>query len=166
MADNGNESKSEPEQIRLMKQMVELSVERTELSKKRSKMSEERSEMSDTRTQMSAQRTYLNVERTLSVWIRTALAVMVFGIAIDRFGLARAATPPASHLSSLAGAALVAFGTLMSLVTGARFLAWVHRYRHYHDVPFRHGPYLAPLFALLAAVFGAVLLLLMLVLYP
>lgn len=49
----------EPEQIALMKRLVRMSAERTQLS----------------------------AERTLSVWVRTALALMVFGIVIDRFGL-------------------------------------------------------------------------------
>lgn len=56
----------EPEQIALMKRLVELSVDRS---------------------QMSAERSYMNAERTLAVWIRTALALMVFGIAVARFGL-------------------------------------------------------------------------------
>lgn len=43
--------------------------------------------LSQQRTQMSAMRNYMNAERTLSVWVRTALAAMIFGIAIDRLGL-------------------------------------------------------------------------------
>jgi hypothetical protein len=51
--------KTEPEQITIMKRLVE----------------------------MSAERSYMNAERTLAVWVRTALALMIFGIAVDRFGL-------------------------------------------------------------------------------
>ena len=58
----------QPEQLVLMQRMVDLSVERTRLAEQR--------------TEMSAERSYLNAERTLSVWIRTALAVMVVGIAV------------------------------------------------------------------------------------
>ncbi|HEX5340185.1 MAG TPA: DUF202 domain-containing protein, partial [Gammaproteobacteria bacterium] len=54
------------EQIALMQKLIELSAERSE---------------------MSAERSYMNAERTLSVWLRTALSLMIFGIAIDRFGL-------------------------------------------------------------------------------
>jgi len=44
-------------------------------------------ELAQIRTQQSAERNYQNAERTLSVWMRTALATMIFGIAIDRLGL-------------------------------------------------------------------------------
>jgi hypothetical protein len=49
---------TEPDQITLMKRLVELSQERS---------------------QMSSERTFMNAERTLSVWIRTALGLMIFG---------------------------------------------------------------------------------------
>lgn len=50
-------------------------------------LSSQRTELATSRTALAATRTYLSAERTLSVWIRTSLAAMVFGIAIDRFGL-------------------------------------------------------------------------------
>ena len=37
--------------------------------------------------ELSLQRSYMNTERTLAVWTRTALSLMIFGIAVDRFGL-------------------------------------------------------------------------------
>lgn len=176
MAMTDDNKDAEPEQIRLMQRMVDLSVERTELAKERSRlsagrsrMSEDRTRMSADRSEMSAERTYLNAERTLSVWIRTALAVMVFGIAIDKLGMivvTHVREGVADQWSSITGSALVAFGTLMALVTGARFLAYVHKYRQHHEVPYRHGPFLAPLFALLASAFGIVLILMMLVFFP
>lgn len=161
--------KNESEQLELMQRMVDLSIERTQLAVKRTEMSAERSRMSAERSEMSAQRSYMNAERTLSVWVRTALALMVFGIAIDRFGLLLHELPPPhgrfspNTLSTWGGAALVVFGVLMSLTTGARFLAYVAAYRRNHRIPVFHGPFLAPVFALLVALFGIALLLLLLV---
>lgn len=93
-------------QLEAMQTLVELSKERTKMSEDRSKM--------------SAQRSYMNAERTLSVWIRTALSLMIFGIAIDRFDLmmrempvySLAVSPHYHALSTLSGALLVAFGIL------------------------------------------------------
>lgn len=126
----------EPEQIRLMKRLVE----------------------------MSAERSYMNGERTLSVWIRTALGLMIFGIAIDRFGLMLRQMPlPQSHvspheLSTWGGGALIALGVLMALSTGTRFLVFALSYRRVHQLPEHHGPYLGPIFAALVALFGIALL--------
>ncbi|HZT05082.1 MAG TPA: DUF202 domain-containing protein [Steroidobacteraceae bacterium] len=116
--------------------------------------------------EMSAERSYMNAERTLAVWIRTALALMIFGIAIDRFGLLLRQMPLAqthgrvsTHgLSSWGGGALIALGVLMALATGARFLAFAIAHRRIHQPPPYHGPYLGPTFALLVALFGVALL--------
>lgn len=138
----------DPEQIALMKRMVDLSIQRTE---------------------MSAERNYMNAERTLSVWVRTALALMVFGIAMDRFGLILRRMPSVSRylnpdtLSTWGGVALVSLGMFIALTTGARFLAYVSAYRRNHAVPTRHGPFLGPFFALCVAIFGAALLVLLIV---
>lgn len=187
--DDPDESKDEetpPQQIRLMQRMVDLSVQRTRLaeqrtrlaeqrtdmSAQRSDMSAQRSDMSEYRSGMSAERTYMAAERTLSVWVRTALALMVFGLAIDRFGLMLKQTPLAGQiahagsLSTFGGAALVAFGVLMAITTGLRFIAFARSYRTAHAVPHHHGPFLAPLFALLVALFGSALLFFLLVVSP
>lgn len=120
--------------------------------------------------QLSAERTYMNTERTLSVWIRTSLALMIFGIAIDRFGLLLHGLPwlPHGHLhrltvSAWGGAILVAMGVLMTLAMDIRFLTYSVIYRREHQWPVSHGPYLAATFALLVAVFGIALLIIMLV---
>ena len=160
---------NETEQIVLMRQMVDMAAQRTDMATERTKMAADRSKMSAERSEMSAERTYLSAERTLSVWIRTALALMIFGIAIDRFGLLLRQTPaparglPPDAFSTWGGAALVVFGILMSLITRARFLAYAAEYRRRHQLPARHGPFLAPAFALLVAVFGIGLLILLLV---
>lgn len=143
----------EPEQIVLMQRMVDLSILRTSQSAERS--------------EMSAERSYMNAERTLSVWVRTALAVTVLGMAVDRFGLllsqndvGRGAPDAASHD---VGAGLVAFGVLMSVLTAWRFRRYAAAYLRTHRIPYHHGPFLAPAFAAVTAAFGVVILILLLV---
>jgi putative membrane protein len=156
------------EQIEMMKQMVGLAEQQVTLSAERSRMSAERSEMSEVRS-------YLNAERTLSVWLRTALALMIFGIAVDRFDLLLRQSPAAAAsahpgqaavlngLSFWTGAALVLLGVVMAVTTGARFFAYARAWRARHEAPPHHGPYLAPAFAFLVAAFGILLLVIMLV---
>jgi putative membrane protein len=129
----------EPEQITMMKRLVELSLDRS---------------------QMSAERSYMNAERTLAVWIRTALALMIFGIAIDRFSLLlrQHGRLDANELSSWGGGALIALGVLMAVSCGSRFFAFSVAYRRKHQLPPHHGPYLGPVFAALVALFGIALL--------
>ncbi|MGH8214188.1 MAG: YidH family protein [Rhodanobacteraceae bacterium] len=203
-----DEEGQEPEQIKLMKRMVELAEYQVELAKQRTEMSADRSQMSEDRSRMSAERSqmsldrsrmsedrskmsaerstmsadrstmsaqrsemsehrsYLNAERTLSVWTRTALALMVAGIAVDRFALllrhgVSNVAPGQSQphmLSTLGGAALVAFGTAMALACGIRYLVYARRWRREHTPLPWHGPYLAFSFAMLTVVFGVALL--------
>lgn len=175
--------KNEPEQLVLMRQMVEMAAERNRMASERTAMASERTRMADERTvmaserttmaadrsEMSAERSYMAAERTLSVWVRTALSLMVFGIAIDRFGLLlRKAPLPGTDqrldpeaVSVWGGAGLVAFGVVMVLTTGVRFWLYVIQYRRHHQPPDRHGPFLAPVFAFLVAIFGIGLLMLM-----
>ncbi|MGH6828017.1 MAG: YidH family protein [Rhizomicrobium sp.] len=136
---------TEPEQIRIMQRLVALSLDRS---------------------QMSAERSYMNAERTLAVWIRTALALMIFGIAVDRFSLLLRQMPfPQAHrhlnanaLSAWGGGALIALGIVMAVSTGLRFAAFAVAYRRMHQIPPHHGPYLGPVFAVLVALFGIALL--------
>jgi uncharacterized membrane protein YidH (DUF202 family) len=159
----------EPKQISMMKQMVALAERQTELSAARSEMSAARSQMSADRSEMSEVRSYHNAERTLAVWVRTALTLMVVGLAIDRFGLLFHRVPgtaPAGSAhdvllntaSTWTCLALIALGVLMVLATGARFLAYARTWSRLHQFPAHHGPYLAPFFALMVALFGVVLL--------
>lgn len=196
------DDKDDPQQIAIMKQMLALAEKQAELSETRtrmaadrsrmsedrsrmsadrSRMSEDRSEMSADRSRMSAERSemsetrsYHNAERTLSVWVRTALSLMVLGIAMDRFGLLLHRVPGGKHyaylhsnellnaLSMWTGAALVVLGIFMALVTGARFVAYAKAWKRNHQLPAHHGPYLAAFFALMTAFFGILLLVLML----
>jgi putative membrane protein len=149
----------ESEQIEMMKQMVALAERQTAMSAERSEMSEMRS--------------YHNAERTLSVWIRTALSLMIVGLAIDRFGLllyrvpgpvrqtAFARGPLLDAASAWAGDALVLLGVIVALAMGARFLAYARNWTRLHVLPAHHGPYLAPFFAAAVALFGIVLLAIM-----
>jgi putative membrane protein len=130
---------AEPQQITMMKRLVELALEQT---------------------QMSAERTFMNGERTLAVWIRTSLALMIFGIAIDRFSLLLQGSghPNANELSSWGGGALITLGVVMAVTCGSRFVAFAIAYRRKHQLPKHHGPYLGPVFAGLVALFGIALL--------
>src|SRR5699024_5058183 len=87
-------------------------------------LSKDRSVLAQKRTNMNYERTYMNYERTLSVWTRTAIAAMVFGIALDRLSLMYYQLPSvelaesiaSAHLPyTIAGVILVAFSVLMAL---------------------------------------------------
>lgn len=123
-------------------------------------------QLHDRLVELSYERCYQNAERTLSVWIRTALALMIFGIAIDRFGLflreqpqlGARALPHPDTVSMWVGAILVGLGVVMAVAMGIRFLMYAALYRHHHPWPVAHGPYLAATFDFLVAVFGIALL--------
>ena len=118
--------------------------------------------------ELSLQRSYMNTERTLAVWTRTALSLMIFGIAVDRFGLLmnhppwrvmQAADLLPNPLSTLGGVVLVALGVLILFATGFRFLAYGRRwYRENDRKVWYHTPWLAFTFTMLMAAFGVALL--------
>lgn len=148
----------ESEQLAMMRQMVALAENQTAYSRQRSEMSEARS--------------YQNAERTLSVWVRTALALMICGLAIDRFGLMLDGSAGPAHMTSArgllidnvstwTGIGLVLLGVFMVMTTGVRFLTYALAWQRQHEPPAYHGPYLASFFALMVAVFGVVLLVIM-----
>jgi uncharacterized membrane protein YidH (DUF202 family) len=153
------DERQESQQVALMREIVALAEKQTAYSVERSEMSEVRS--------------YQNAERTLSVWVRTALALMICGLAIDRFGLTfiggREAAPRTmpggglllDRLSDWTGIGLVLLGVVMVAATGLRFLAYARAWRRQHQPPPYHGPYLAPFFAITVALFGIVLLTIM-----
>jgi uncharacterized membrane protein YidH (DUF202 family) len=118
--------------------------------------------------ELSLQRSYMNTERTLAVWTRTALSLMIFGIAVDRFGLLMRHPPwhventrqlLPNSLSTLGGVVLVALGVLILLAAGFRFLAYGRAW--YRANPLKvayHTPWLAFTFTMLMALFGIALL--------
>jgi uncharacterized membrane protein YidH (DUF202 family) len=144
----------EAKQIEMMRQMVAFAEKQTTYSLDRSEMSEVRS--------------YHNAERTLSVWVRTALALMICGLAIDRFGLMVDGSAGAARgmlldrVSTWTSIGLVLLGVVMVLATGLRFFAYSRAWRRRHRPPPFHGPYLASFFAVMVAIFGIVLLAIML----
>ncbi len=166
MADDDHPADADSPQLAMTRRLVDLSVQRTHLAERRNELSLERTRLAGQRNEMSSQRTYLNAERTLSVWVRTSLAVMVVGIAIDRFGLFLGEQPHTPDeidpTSTGVGVGLVALGVLMALLTAGRFLSYAAHYRRHHEVPHRHGPFLAPFFAALVAIFGIALIVLLL----
>lgn len=148
----------EPPQIVMMRHMVEL-------AERQAIQSEQRSEMSEFRS-------FLNGERTLSVWVRTALAEMIAGLAIDRFGLLFHGASSAGQVASPAGTlldaasawtsmGLIVLGIVTVLATGIRFWRYAMDWRGRHTFPAHHGPYLAPSLAIMAGVFGVILLIIM-----
>lgn len=118
---------------------------------------------------LSAERTYMNAERTLSVWVRTALGAMIFGIAIDRFGLMlseMSADPNVpinyhSHLTHITGIVLVVYSMIMALLFGLRFIAYSKKYQEKYKMPAYHNVWLSSFFAFLVVLFGIPLLVIM-----
>lgn len=126
-------------------------------------------ELAQIRTQQSAERNYQNAERTLSVWMRTALATMIFGIAIDRLGLMLYEIPQHTTIkltkpdapSMIFGGILVLFSIVMALASGARFLAYAHDYKKQYAAPAFHNEWPPAIAAFMVAIFGAALLIFM-----
>ena len=123
--------------------------------------------------ELSLQRSYMNTERTLAVWTRTALSLMIFGIAVDRFGLLMRHPPwhvvdtrqlLPDRLSTLGGVVLVAMGVAILLAAAFRFLAYGREwYRINPRKVAYHTPWLAFSFAMLMAAFGIALLVVLLI---
>jgi len=112
----------------------------------------------------NAERSLMNAERTLSVWVRTALGLMIAGLSFERFGLSLVSFPNApwptirysNDISTWVGIALVATGAAAALTAGWRFHAVAATYRRRYEPPFHHGPVLGTVFAVALAALGAV----------
>jgi len=99
--------------------------------------------------------------------VRTALASMICGPAVDRFGLVLDGSPAAAHVTPARGllpdrvSAWTSIGLVrgiaLTMATGLRFLARARAWQRQHEPPGHHDPYLAPFFALMEALFGIVL---------
>lgn len=120
-------------------------------------------EFSKDRSQMSAERNYMNAERTLSVWIRTALAAMIFGLAIDRFGLMVHEVPATRRLNlqhpdlltHIAGFVLVIYSMVIALFSAVRYWLNCREYRKEFKIPLFHKAWLPTFYALMVVLFGA-----------
>ena len=121
--------------------------------------------------ELSAERSFMNAERTLSVWVRTALGLMILGLAVDRFGMVLFETLNRSKgnvhdpdaISNWTGIALVALGVAMAFATGLRFYLYGVAYRRQHQPPYYHNPSLGPFFAAMVMVCGVALLVILVV---
>lgn len=133
------------------------------------KIQQELLKLSQYRNELAAQRTYMNTERTLSVWIRTALAIMIFGIAVAKLelivnqlsGISEHINHTAHFLQTI-GALLIIFSIFMALSSGWRFAIYARKYKETHQFPDHHKPWLPIIYACMIALFGIVLIILML----
>jgi putative membrane protein len=115
---------------------------------------------------------YLAAERTLTSWVRTALSLMALGFVIDRFDLilktlhTGAATTHASAglLSTWAGSLIIGLGAAMALMAGVRYLRFAIAFHREGRTGVRHGIYVGAVFAMVLAVLGAGLVVLLSVL--
>ena len=144
---NANDEKNVKSQIEGMKRLIELS---------------------EKSTAFSAGRSYMNAERTLSVWIRTALAAMIFGIAINRLDILFFKMN--LHVEKLAnietftkmiGFGLVFFSLFIAISSGIRFIAYVKNYKKDYPLPSHYNPWLPTSYAFLTVLFSIFLLILM-----
>lgn len=120
--------------------------------------------------ELQAEVCYMNVDRTLATWTRTALSLIVFGAVVDRFGMLLMGNEPIHRgtllaqnpLSTLGGLFLIALGVCMALSAGLRHQAyrrvWMREYGHRGW----RGPWLAFAFAMMTAVAGAALFVILL----
>lgn len=125
-------------------------------------------ELSKMRTDFSAGRSYMNSERTLSVWIRTALTTMVFGVAISRLDVLYIQMDVQSDkyahiefLTQAIGFGLVLLSIFMALTSGLRYVAYTKDYKKDYPFPAHHNAWLPATYAAMTVVFGVVLLILM-----
>ena len=107
-------------------------------------------------------RVFFAAERTLLAWNRTALALMAFGFAIERFGLFLKMLmqppnpPPDTLLSFWIGTALVALGSLAAVLATLQYRKVLKLLRPI-EIPSRYWANLAALVTLAVALLGAAL---------
>ena len=138
-------------------------------------MHDEDAQVLETFRQMAALQArvcYMNVDRTLATWTRTALALVVFGTVVDRYGmlllhdrLTHLGTPLAPNpVSSVGGIMLVAIGVFIATSAALRHRAYSVRWNRTFGRDETFGPWLAFPFAIGVAVFGVAVLATLLVL--
>lgn len=116
--------------------------------------------------ELQAEVCYMNVDRTLATWTRTALALIVFGTVVDRYGLLLMRDHPA-HVgtllamnpeSSIGGLFLIAFGVFIAASAAIRHQAYRRKWLREYGHPGWHGPWLAFVFATMTVIAGLALL--------
>ncbi|HJP98874.1 MAG TPA: DUF202 domain-containing protein [Rhodanobacteraceae bacterium] len=115
---------------------------------------------------------YMNVDRTLATWTRTALALIVFGTVVDRYGilllrphLAHVGTRLAPNpMSSLGGILLVAIGVFIVATAAIRHHRYALSWNRTYGRDRSFGPWLALPFAVGVALLGTSVLAILLVL--
>ena len=120
--------------------------------------------MSDAADAARDPRVYMAAERTFLAWIRTGLALTGFGFVVARFGLfLREAEPAldgvAPHgpgLSLPLGIALIALGTIVTIVSAVRHRRYV-RAIDAGDFRMAYGSAFAVAIAIVLALVGAVM---------
>lgn len=119
-------------------------------------------ESSERRSELSAERSYQNAERNLSLLVHAGSALMILGLAVDRYRLFLRHAAPTDWGGNLGvGVSMVALGTLAVLAGGLRYLPFVHSYHRNRRLYPGRSAYLAPVFALLAGVCGTATLIYM-----
>lgn len=126
-------------------------------------------EVLDTLQRMAALQSrvcYMNVDRTLATWTRTALALIVFGTVVDRYGVLLL-LPHADHVgtllapnpvSSAGGLFLIALGTFIVVAAAIRHEGYRKFWHLEQGRDESFGPWLAFPFAVMVAILGSVLL--------
>lgn len=119
---------------------------------------------------LQARVVYMNVDRTLSTWTRTALALIVFGTVVDRYGIlllyphyihegTRLAPNP---VSSAGGIFLVALGVYIVATAAIRHQGFCRKWNREYGLDRSFGPWLAFPFALGVVALGLAMLILLL----
>lgn len=107
-------------------------------------------------------RVFFAAERTLLAWNRTALALMAFGFAIERFGLFLKMLmpppnpPPDTLLSFWIGTGLVALGSLSAVLATLQYRKVLKLLRPI-EIPGRYWANLAAIVTMTVAALGAAL---------
>ena len=113
-----------------------------------------------------------NVDRTLATWTRTALSLIVFGAVVDRYSVLLLRNHPPhvytwlapNPMSSLGGVILVSLGIFVAVSAAVRHQAYCVVWKRVYGRDEYFGPWLAFGFAVLVAIFGIALLVMLLVL--
>ncbi len=119
--------------------------------------------------ELSRRLVYLAAERTLTSWIRTALSLMALGFVIDRFALVLDLMPAAStHAQTYAhapwtwsGSVLIGMGGAMALGAGVRYVRFEVAFYRQRSTRVGHGVGIGAAFAILLALFGVALIVLL-----